>query len=62
MIKLIPKIPDAELFNIFSKFYKDPHDSVRMPCIDSCATFAQLLSPEKLTAHLLPYIKRQAED
>ena len=30
MIKLVPKIPETELFNIFSKFYRDQHDSVRM--------------------------------
>jgi hypothetical protein len=30
MIKLIPKAPEAELLNIFSKFFKDDQDSVRM--------------------------------
>ena len=30
MIKLIPKVSEAELMAIFSKFYKDEQDSVRM--------------------------------
>ena len=30
MIKLIPKVNEAELMSIFSKFYKDEQDSVRM--------------------------------
>ena len=30
MIKLIPKISEAELLNIFSRFYKDEQDTVRM--------------------------------
>jgi hypothetical protein len=30
MIKLIPKVSDAELLQIFSKFTKDEQDSVRM--------------------------------
>lgn len=30
MIKLIPKVSETELLNIFSKFYKDDQDTVRM--------------------------------
>lgn len=30
MIKLIPKVSETELLNIFSKFYKDEQDSVRI--------------------------------
>lgn len=30
LIKLIPKISDQELLNIFGKFFKDEQDSVRM--------------------------------
>lgn len=40
MIKLIPKVSDAELFRIFSAFFKDQHDSVRMQGIDCCVKFA----------------------
>jgi hypothetical protein len=43
MIKLIPKAPEAELLNIFSKFFKDDQDSVRMQGIDSCVAFAKAL-------------------
>ena len=62
MIKLIPKVTETELLNIFSKFYKDEQDSVRMQGIDSCVCFAQQLSPTKVNAYLLPYIKKFAED
>ena len=40
MIKLIPKVSETELFNIFSIIYKDEQDSVRMQAIDSCVYFA----------------------
>lgn len=40
MIKLIPKVSETELFNIFSIIYKDEQDSVRMQGIDSCVYFA----------------------
>jgi hypothetical protein len=40
MIQLIPKVSETELLNIFSKFYKDDQDSVRMQGIDSCVAFA----------------------
>jgi hypothetical protein len=43
MIKLIPKAPETELLNIFSKFFKDDQDSVRMQGIDSCVIFAKHL-------------------
>ncbi len=43
MIKLIPKTPETELLNIFSKFFKDDQDSVRMQGIDSCVVFAKHL-------------------
>jgi serine/threonine-protein phosphatase 2A regulatory subunit A len=36
MIKLIPKVSETELLNIFSRFYKDDQDTVRMQGIDSC--------------------------
>jgi hypothetical protein len=45
MIKLIPKVPETELLNIFSKFFKDEQDSVRMQGIDSCVVFAKQLPP-----------------
>lgn len=44
MIKLIPKTSDSELLNIFSKFFKDEQDSVRMQGIDTCVAFAKHLS------------------
>ena len=44
MIKLMPKVPEAELLNIFSKFFKDDQDSVRMQGIDSCVAFSKQLS------------------
>lgn len=73
MIKLIPKVSETELLNIFSKFFKDEQDSVRMQGIDSCVMFAKhlpqsVLIPslsellQKVTAYLLPYIKKFAED
>lgn len=45
MVKLIPKVSDTELLNIFSKFYKDEQDSVRMQGIDSCVVFSKHLPP-----------------
>jgi serine/threonine-protein phosphatase 2A regulatory subunit A len=62
MIKLIPKVSETELLNIFSKFYKDDQDTVRMQGIDSCVQFAHLLPEAKVTAYMLPYIKKFAED
>ena len=62
MIKLIPKVNESELMAIFSKFYKDEQDSVRMQGIDSCVCFANQLPPHKVQAYLLPYIKKFAED
>ena len=62
MIKLIPKVQESELLNVFSRFYKDEQDSVRMQGIDSCVCFAQHLPPTKVNAYLLPYIKKFAED
>lgn len=62
MIKLIPKVNETELLAIFSKFYKDEQDSVRMQGIDSIVSFANVLPPNKVQAYLLPYIKKFAED
>ena len=62
MIKLIPKVSETELLNIFSRFYKDEQDTVRMQGIDSCVCFAHQLPPAKVTAFLLPYIKKFADD
>lgn len=53
---------ETELFNIFSIIYKDEQDSVRMQGIDSCVYFAQQLTPAKVNAFLLPYIRKFAED
>lgn len=62
MIKLIPKVSETELLNVFSRFYKDEQDSVRMQGIDSCVCFSHQLPPTKVNAYLLPYIKKFAED
>lgn len=62
LIKLIPKVSETELLHNFSKFYKDEQDSVRMQGIDSCVAFSKALPPAKVQAHLLPYIKKYAED
>ncbi|CDW78034.1 serine threonine-protein phosphatase 2a 65 kda regulatory subunit a beta isoform-like [Stylonychia lemnae] len=62
MIKLVPKTPEAELLNIFGRFFKDEQDSVRMQGIDSCVVFAKHLPVSKVNAYLLPYIKKFAED
>jgi hypothetical protein len=43
LIKLMPKFPEAELLNIFGKFFKDEQDSVRMQGIDSCVVFSKHL-------------------
>lgn len=48
MIKLIPKIPEQELLNIFANFFKDDQDSVKMQGIDSCVAFCKHLSPAVL--------------
>ena len=40
MIKLIPQVSETELLNIFSRFYKDEQDTVRMQGIESCVCFA----------------------
>ena len=40
MIKLIPQVPEQDLFQIFSNFYQDEQDSVRMQGIESCILFA----------------------
>lgn len=62
MIKLIPKVSETELLNVFSRFYKDEQDIVRMQGIDSCVCFSHQLPPTKVNAYLLPYIKKFAED
>ena len=62
MIKLIPKVSDAELLQIFSKFTKDEQDSVRMQGIDSCVCFAHQLPAHKVSAFLIPYIKKFGDD
>ena len=62
MINLIPKVSETELLNIFSRFYKDEQDTVRMQGIDSCICFAKKLPANKVTAYLLPYIKKFADD
>jgi hypothetical protein len=30
MIKMVPKVPEGELFKIFAQFFKDEQDSVKM--------------------------------
>jgi len=45
MIKLIPKVSETDLLNIFNRFYLDEQDSVRMQGIDSCVGFAKFLKP-----------------
>ena len=61
-IKLIPRVSDAELLNIFSRFFKDMHDSVRMQGIDNIVCFAGVLQPNKVQQSLLPYVKKFSED
>jgi len=48
MIKLIPLVPEADLFAIFGNFYQDDQDSVRMQGIDSCIYFAKALPNNKI--------------
>lgn len=43
MIKLMPKVPEQELFKIFGQFFKDEQDSVKMQGIDSCVIFCKHL-------------------
>ncbi len=62
MIKLIPKVPETEILNIFSRFYKDEQDCVRMQGIDSCVCLAKQLPVSKVNSYLWPYIKKLAED
>ena len=62
MIKLIPAVPEMELFNIFSNFYEDEQDSVRMQGIDTCICFAKYIPQAKVNQNLIPYIKKFAVD
>jgi len=62
MIKLIPKVSETELLNTFSKVFKDEQDSVRMHGIECCVSFAQQLKSPKMSAPLIPYIKKFSED
>ena len=48
MIKLIPHVPEQDLFQIFANFYQDEQDSVRMQGIDSCIHFARALPSNKI--------------
>ena len=48
MIKLIPMVPEQDLFNVFANFYQDEQDSVRMQGIDSCVHFAKALPANKI--------------
>jgi hypothetical protein len=43
MIKLIPRVPEADMLTVFNRFQKDEQDSVRMQGIDSCVTFSKHL-------------------
>ncbi len=43
MIKLMPKVPEQELLKIFTSFFKDEQDSVKMQGIDSCIIFCKYL-------------------
>ena len=43
MIKLMPKVPEQELLKIFTQFFKDEQDSVKMQGIDSCIIFCKHL-------------------
>ena len=62
MIKLIPHVPEQDLFQIFGNFYQDEQDSVRMQGIDSCIHFARALPSNKINQHLTPYLKKFAVD
>lgn len=43
MIKLMPKVPEQELLKIFTSFFKDEQDSVKMQGIDTCIVFCKHL-------------------
>jgi len=62
MIKLIPSVPEQDLFVIFANFYQDEQDSVRMAGIESCIHFAKALPMNKINEKLIPYIKKFAVD
>ena len=62
MIKLIPSVPEQDLFQIFGNFYQDEQDSVRMQGVDSCVHFARVLNKQKIQSLLIPYIKKFAVD
>ena len=47
MIKLMPKVSEAELMQIFSKVHKDEQDSVRMHSIECCVEFSKHMAPAK---------------
>ena len=48
MIKLMPKVPDTELMQLFAKIVKDEQDSVRMHAVECCVSFSQHLSQAKI--------------
>lgn len=62
MIKLIPNVPDQELFQIFSNFYQDEQDAIRMQGIESIILFTKVLPMNKVQSQLIPYIKKFAVD
>jgi serine/threonine-protein phosphatase 2A regulatory subunit A len=62
MIKLIPSVPEQDLFTIFGNFYQDEQDSVRIQGIDSCVHFSRVLTKPKIQQLLIPYIKKLAVD
>jgi serine/threonine-protein phosphatase 2A regulatory subunit A len=62
MIKLIPQVPESDLFTIFANFYQDEQDSIRMQGIDSIIFFSKVLPMNKINQNLIPYIKKFAVD
>lgn len=62
MIKLIPNVPDQELFQIFSNFYQDEQDAIRMQGIESIILFTKVLPMPKIQSQLIPFIKKFAVD
>jgi len=62
LILQIPKAPEADLIKLFQALQTDNQDMVKMQGIDSCINFAKKLSSSKYETHIIPYLKKYAEE
>ena len=62
LIMFIPKAPEGELLELFEMLQNDTQDMVKMQGVDACINFSKKLSSSKVESHILPYIKKYAEE